>query len=151
MMNRRRVLQGTGLGVLAAVARPLAFAAGAPELAAPMAKTTAGPVSGYWSRKVMAFKGIPYGADTRKTRFQAPKQVAPWQDVKVCTDWPPRAPQQSPDRGKADPVAAGFQVLEDQPIRYHLPADEGPQSEDCLHVNVWTPALRDGKKRPVLF
>ena len=151
MMNRRRVLQGTGLGVLAAAARPLAFAAGAPEQAAPVARTSAGTVSGYWSRKVMAFKGIPCGADTRTTRFQAPKPVAPWQDVRACTEWAPRAPQQSPDRGKPDPTAAGFQVMEDQPIRYHLPADEGPQSEDCLHVNVWTPALRDGRKRAVLF
>ena len=159
MMNRRTVLQGTCLGVLAAAARPVAFAAGAPEhaapVAAPMGKTTAGAVSGYWSRKVIAFKGIPYGADTRTTRFQAPRPVEPWQDVKSCTEWAPRAPQQSPDRSKADPVAAGFQVMEDLPVRYHLPADEGPQSEDCLHVNVWTPALRDGKPngkgRPVLF
>lgn len=154
-LNRRRLLQYSGLGAAVSLARPLAFAAGAPELAtpvaAPLAKTNAGMVSGYWSRKVMAFKGIPYGADTRTTRFQAPKPVAQWQDVKACTEWAPRAPQQSPDRKPADPISAGFQVLEDQPIRYHLPADEGPQSEDCLHVNVWTPALRDGKKRPVLF
>src|SRR5690606_38280345 len=27
---------------------------------------------------------------------------------------------------------------------------EGPGSEDCLRLNVWTPALRDGGRRPVL-
>ena len=151
MISRRRMLQGTGLGIAAALARPLAFATGAPEQAVPLAKTSAGPVSGYWSRKVMAFKGIPYGADTRTTRFQAPKPAPPWTDVKACTEWPARAPQQAPDRPKQDPAAAGFLAMEGAPIRYHLPADEGPQSEDCLHVNVWTPALRDGKKRPVLF
>ncbi len=52
--------------------RPLAFAAMLDQ-AAPVAKTNAGAVSGYWSRKVMAFKGIPYGADTQSTRFQAPE------------------------------------------------------------------------------
>lgn len=150
MISRRRVLQGTGLGVVAAVARPLALAA-ATEEAAPLAKTNAGQVSGYWSRKVMAFKGIPYGADTQTTRFQAPKPVAAWTGVKACTEWAPRAPQQAPDRKAADPAAAGFQVMEGAPVRYHLPADEGSQSEDCLHLNVWTPAVRDGKKRPVLF
>lgn len=151
MMQRRRVLLGAGLGVLAAVARPLAFVASAEEQAAPVAKTVAGEVSGYWSRKVMAFKGIPYGADTRGTRFQAPKAAAPWSDVKICREWAPRAPQQNPDRAKQDPVQAGFLAMEGREMHYHLPEDEGPQSEDCLHVNVWTPALRDGKKRPVLF
>ena len=150
MISRRRVLRGTGLGVAAAIARPLTFAAAADE-SAPMAKTNAGAVSGYWSRKVMAFKGIPYGADTQTTRFQAPKPVAGWAGAKACTAWAPRAPQQSPDRKAADATATGFQVMEDAPVRYHLPADEGPQSEDCLHVNVWTRGLRDGKRRPVLF
>ena len=149
-MDRRDVLKVAGIGAAAVMARPLAFAA-APDMPAPMAKTAAGPVSGYWSRQVMAFKGIPYGADTRTTRFQAPKPVAPWTTVKACTEWAPRAPQQSPDRKAPDPTQAGFALMEDHPVRYHLPPDEGTQSEDCLHVNVWTPALRDGKKRPVLF
>lgn len=149
--DRRRILQGTGLGILAVAARPLAFASEMVFQAAPEARTTAGPVVGYWARKVMAFKGIPYGADTRGTRFQAPKPAVPWLDAKICTEWAPRAPQQSPDRPKLPAVDAGFQALEGTEMHYHLPEDEGSQSEDCLHVNVWTPALRDGKKRPVLF
>ncbi len=36
-------------------------------------------------------------------------------------------------------------------MHYHLSPDEGLQSDDCLHLNVWTPGLRDGRKRPVLF
>ena len=41
-------------------------------------------------------------------------------------------------------------MIQGEPQHYHLPPDEGPQSEDCLHVNVWTPAL-DAKQRAVLF
>ena len=35
--------------------------------------------------------------------------------------------------------------------RSGAPRDFGAQTEDCLHLNVWTPGLRDGKKRPVLI
>jgi para-nitrobenzyl esterase len=153
MIDRRRVLQGAGLGVAAACVRPaLGLAAADPE--APVAKTAAGMVQGYRARsekKVMAFKGVPYGADTRTTRFQAPKPAAAWTGVKMCTEWAARAPQQSPDRPKGNATADGLAVMDGISMHYHLPADEGPQSEDCLHVNVWTRGLRDGSKRPVLF
>jgi para-nitrobenzyl esterase len=154
MMDRREVLKGVGVGVAAAIAGPARLLAqSAPE--APVAKTAAGPVSGYWAAigktRVMAFKGIPYGADTRTTRFRAPKPVESWTEVRACTEWGARAPQQSPDRKPEDPTAAGFALMEAHPVHYHLPPDEGPQSEDCLHVNVWTRGLRDGKRRPVLF
>ena len=139
-MNRREFLESAAL-TAAAIASP-----GVPP---PVVKTTHGPVSGYYSGKVIAYKGIPYGADTRTTRFQAPKPPTAWTDVRACTDWPARAPQQSPDRAKPNPVVAGFNALEDAPSHYHLPPDQGTQSEDCLHLNVWTPAQRG--KRPVLF
>src|SRR5690606_6318522 len=39
-------------------------------------------------------------------------------------------------------------------LAYGAPAPQngrgGPGSEDCLFLNVWTPALRDGKQRPIL-
>jgi para-nitrobenzyl esterase len=69
--------------------------------------------------------------------------VAAWSGVKECVEWSTRAPQMVGERTAAagETVRTGF----------HLPPDKGEQSEDCLHVNVWTPGLRDGKKRPVLF
>ncbi len=144
-MNRRQFVESAALTFAAA---------NTPATQPPVARTTGGIVSGYYSGKVQAFKGIPYGADTRTTRFQAPKPVAPWSGIRTCTDWPSRAPQQSPERGngRLNPAAAGFSALEDAPVHYHLPPDQGTQSEDCLHVNVWTAALGTAThKRPVLF
>jgi para-nitrobenzyl esterase len=93
----------------------------------------------------LCFKGVPYGADTATTRFAAPKAPAPWSGVRDALEWGPRAPQvvgARPQYERAgDVVEAG----------YHLPPDQGIESEDCLHLNVWTPSLTAGeKKRPVL-
>ena len=107
---------------------------------APVATTAAGKVSGRVENGIYVFRGIPYGEDTRKTRFKAPMPVAAWSGVKECVEWSTRTPQLTPDRGVGG-----------ERVGFHLPLDKGEQSEDCLHVNVWTPGLRDGKKRAVLF
>jgi para-nitrobenzyl esterase len=105
---------------------------------APIASTTAGKVRGYIDRGTLAFKGIPYGADTAARRFMAPVSPAPWTGVRDAIDFGPRAPQ-SPARG-----VSGLRH------GYYQPPELGPASEDCLRLNVWTPALRDGRKRPVM-
>ncbi len=136
-MNRREVLQGmAAASMMAGVGR---FAYGQD---APVATTAAGKVSGRVENGINVFRGIPYGEDTRKTRFKAPMAVAAWSGVKECVEWSTRAPQLTAERG------AGGQP---ERVGFHLPPDKGEQSEDCLHLNVWTPGLRDGKKRAVLF
>ena len=141
-MNRRKVLQsGAAIGALALI-RPDAFAL-PPE---PVAKTTAGRVRGRLvDGGILCFKGISYGMDTAKTRFAPPKPSAPWSDVRDAFDWGPKAPQVVGARPRREDAAA----MAARP-GYHLPPDEGAESEDCLHLNVWTPALRDKKKRPVM-
>jgi para-nitrobenzyl esterase len=91
---------------------------------APVATTSAGKVRGYVDNGIRAFKGIPYGGDTSKRRFQPPVPPDKWEGVRDALEFGPLAPQGSRPSTTA--------------------------SEDCLRLNVWTPALRDGKKRPVL-
>ncbi|MGB8602149.1 MAG: carboxylesterase family protein, partial [Rhizomicrobium sp.] len=92
--------------------------------ARPVAKTDAGPVRGENRDGILVFKGIRYGADTRPTRFQPPVKPKPWHSVQQATQYGPACPQASKEAG---------------------------QSEDCLFLNVWTPALHDGAKRAVMF
>jgi para-nitrobenzyl esterase len=145
-MNRREVLAGVAtVGVAAMIGRGWAA-----DMAAFVAKTTAGKVSGYDAGQgIVAFKGIPYGLDTALTRFAAPQKPVPWKDVRACTSWGLRAPQTIGARPEYKNAKAR-EAAEAEP-GYHLPPDEGVQSEDCLHLNVWTPATGDGKKRPVMF
>jgi para-nitrobenzyl esterase len=130
--NRRSFLRTTGVAAASLALRnqPIAWAEGAP-----LATTTAGRISGFVEDGVNVFKGIPYGADTATTRFKAPVSPAPWKDVKECVRFAPMAPQ------LLQPAATGMG---------HAVRGEGSQSEDCLHLNVWTSALRDNRKRPVL-
>ena len=107
-----------------------------------MVETTAGKILGTMERKVFTFKGVPYGASTEgKRRFLPPLPAEPWTKARYCTDYGPVAPQTG-DIVDCD-VAAGDEII--MGLRRHL-----PQSEDCLVLNIWTPAIGDGGKRPVM-
>ncbi len=118
------------LGLLAASAT-VGVIAGAPASAASMnglatvATTHAGKVEGYVDTGIHTFKGIRYGADTTARRFMPPAAPTPWAGVQKATAYAASAPQSG--------------VADGQPV-----------SEDCLFLNVWTPALRDNGKRPVM-
>ena len=88
-----------------------------------VAQTRAGKIGGVSERGVHVFKGVPYGADTAARRFLPPTAVGAWKRVRDALEYGAACPQ--------------------------LDAKE-PVSEDCLSLNVWTPALRDGGKRPVM-
>ncbi len=159
-LNRRTVLRSAGAAVAAAAAGRDLFALAAQltsqEVAAnsaPIAKTRYGSVSGTLEDGIRVFRGVPYGADTAPVRFQAPLPPAPWTGVKVCDSFTTRAPQltvlrgleaigSAPSLGSAGAATAGA------PPR--IAPEIGVQSEDCLHLNVFTPGLRDHRKRPVL-
>ncbi|MBB3777533.1 para-nitrobenzyl esterase [Xanthomonas campestris] len=125
--TRRRTLLRGGLLATAAAALPGVAGAAVPpprDDSAPLARVRGGALRGYRDQGICVFKGIPYGGDTAARRFQAPVLETPWQDVRDAGAYGAAAPQ--------------------------LKASE-PTSEDCLFLNVWTPGLRDGGKRPILF
>ncbi len=104
-----------------------------------IAQTTYGKVQGYILNNVYTFLGIPYGADTSgKNRFMPPKKPDSWNDIRPAVFYGNTAPQYMENRW---------------PNNYGTFADHWNYwdvSEDCLCLNVWTPAIQDGKKRPVL-
>ncbi len=105
-----------------------------------VADTRHGPVRGYVLRGIHYYLGIPYGAETSgPNRFMPPRPPKPWTDVFPALWWGNSAPQDMEDR-YANTVAA---------FRDHWNYDD--VSEDCLRINVFTPAVGDGRKRPVMF
>src|SRR5665213_795013 len=137
-MNRRLLLKQTSILAGALFSRRIFAAQPAGMSIVPQAQTQYGAVLGSVHNGVFMFKGIPYGADTSQRRFIAPAPPAPWTGVRETTDFGPRAPQPGP-HGSLSPERG-----------YHLPPEQGLMSEDCLHLNVWTPGLRDSRKRPVM-
>ncbi|HEV8693204.1 MAG TPA: carboxylesterase/lipase family protein [Lysobacter sp.] len=118
--GRRGFLRG--LALLGAAASLPAVHAASGE-ASSLARTRSGRIAGYRRDGVHVFKGIPYGADTAPRRFRPALPEAKWRGVRDATTYGASAPQNG---------------------------DEGPGSEDCLFLNVWTPGLRDGARRPIL-
>lgn len=105
---------------LIAASLGLVSAAGAHAQAGRVARTRWGRVRGAQAGGVLAFKGVRYGAPTE--RFRPPRPPAPWRGVREALAFGPACPQRAL-AGEA-------------------------QSEDCLFLNVWTPALEG--RRPVM-
>ncbi len=105
-----------------------------------LTNTQYGEVRGYVLRGINYFLGMPYGADTSgANRFMPPQKPKPWKTVFPALWWGDSAPQNMENR-----YANKFASFRDH-------WNYGDVSEDCLRINVLTPALNDGKKRPVLF
>lgn len=85
---------------------------------------------------VLAFKNIPYAASpSGEARWQAPKPPESWTGVR--------------DGSKSGPLS--WQVAEPPtgPLAMNPDAPPPTMSEDCLSLNVWTPAA-DSNRRPVM-
>jgi len=136
--SRRDFLRQSGFLIAASsVGRGWAFADEGGEV---LAETAAGRIRGREVGGIKVFKGIPYGANTAgKNRFLPPVAPPKWSGVRDALAYGPSAPQREPgSRAAASPIAVAAAGL---------PAED----EDCLVLNIWTPAVRDERKRPVMF
>ena len=105
----------------------------------PVVETMAGKVIGYVRNGINVFKGVPYGDTTEgANRFRPAAKPKPWPGVRSSRQFGNVAPQ-GPRAGWASDETA-----------FMFSWDDGVQGENCLRVNVWTPAVNDGKRRPVM-
>src|SRR6266487_451075 len=112
--DRRTLLRYSGMAAASMMLDGERFAFGRDG---PMATTTAGNVSGRVENGIHVFRGIPYGEDTKKTRFKAPLPVAAWTGVKECVEWSTRAPQMVGERTGRGAASSG----EPEKAGFHLP------------------------------
>jgi para-nitrobenzyl esterase len=90
----------------------------------PPAATESGPVQGVVENGLTVYKGIPFAAPpVGDLRWRAPQPAAKWTAVRAADKF-------GPDPYQGD--------------------GKNGVSEDCLYLNVWTPAKSPGEKLPVL-
>ena len=105
--------------------------------ASTVAETRHGRLRGSIEGGIHVFKGVRYGETTGGgNRFLPPQPVQSWSGVRDALEWGASAPQFAVPEN-TDPFHSWYSAI--QPI-----------SEDCLFLNLFTPAL-DARKRPVLF
>lgn len=124
--SRRTFVKGASLLLAAAQASPLFGVATAAEAETVVAETSAGKIRGVRSGGISSFKGIPYGESTAARRFLPPVRKAAWTGTRDALAYGPSSPQ--PD----------------------TPAGSPGNGEDCLVLNVFTPAVGDRGRRPVM-
>jgi para-nitrobenzyl esterase len=98
--------------------------------------TESGKVRGYTHGGMYIYKGIPYA---QAERFMSPEKVKPWTGVRSSMTYGPVSPLLDPTTSVQD---------ESEFVFNH---DWGYPNEACLVLNIWTPNINDGKKRPVMF
>jgi para-nitrobenzyl esterase len=88
-------------------------------------KTTYGQLRGVGENGVFTFKGIPYaGPVDGSNRFQPPTKLQPWSGVRDAVEYGPQAIQQQ---------------------------SRGVSSENSQFINIWTPSVESGGKKPVMY
>jgi para-nitrobenzyl esterase len=135
-MSRRRSMKLAGAPLATSAVTGLsACVSGGGASREPVVDTSIGKVRGAMHEGVYTFKGIPYGANTAGVnRFQPLKPIQ-WNGVRDALDYGPRAPQN--ERPSTAPHLAWIR-------------DTRAFSEDSLVLNIFTPAIDDASKRPVM-
>jgi para-nitrobenzyl esterase len=124
-------------GLIAPVRVALALAAWllgglAAAHAGPMATLDIGRIEGAVEGDAAAFRGIPFAAPpVGPLRWRPPQPPASWQGVRQAVSYGPDCPQVP----MTEAPGPGF---------------AGPNGEDCLYLNVWTPLQRPARPMPVM-
>ena len=96
--------------------------------------TNSGKLQGFIHHGIYTYRGIPYA---KAERFMPPHKMPKWEGVRTALTYgyiSPMAPQET-----IDDVGEFL-----TPHRY------GISNDDCQNLNVWTPGINDGMKRPVM-
>ena len=111
---------------------PQRVAAAEPSSSPPIVATRSGTLEGGTEKGLQVFRGVPFAAPPLgPLRWREPQAVAPWNGAR-----------------KADAYAAS--CMQKRGIPLSEGGTDGPLSEDCLYLNVWTPASGTSDKRPVM-
>ena len=131
IMRTVLVLGATALAACGGASEP-----GPDEFGGPAVQTMAGEIEGVWadeSEDVSVFRGVAFAQPpVGDLRWRPPVSVESWDGTRMAAEFGPACWQaRNPDNS---PYARG----------------ELPRSEDCLTLNVWTPALEPGERLPVM-
>lgn len=92
---------------------------------------TGGTVEGEVVGNLSQFKGIPFAAPPiGQNRWRAPQPVVPWSGVRKTVQFGPAC-------------------MQNEQVARQM-GSTAPLSEDCLYIDVWTPAKAQGEKLPVI-
>ena len=108
-------------------------------------KTQYGRIQGVGMEGYTVYKGIPYAKPpVGALRWRAPQKPDAWEDVRSCDRFGNAAPQEFP----TEDTPWGAMYYKEF---YSDPAFIPQRSEDCLYLNIWTPAQTGEEKLPVAF
>ncbi|MGB7372249.1 carboxylesterase/lipase family protein [Erythrobacter sp.] len=117
-----------------------------PPAATPVVQTEAGSVQGLEQGGIDAFLGVRYAAPPLgDLRFQPPEKLEAWEGTADATGYgAPCMQLYSASGPNASEMTRRIQTI------FPTSTEAKMDNEDCLFLNVWTPAADDGGKRPVM-
>lgn len=105
-----------------------------------------GKIQGIYNEagNVSLYAGVPYAAPpVGDLRWREPKDVKPWNDILLCNSFKPEAMQIRMPKFNRWVYNKYLNIKGSR-------TDKAPMSEDCLYLNIWTPANIGEEKLPVL-
>jgi len=157
MSRREAFLTTTAVAVAANIPRASAQPSSAPgggymvtgpgvPVPTAVVQIKSGAVQGLVREGIHSFLGVRYGAPPiGPLRFMPPKPPAPWTTVYDAADFGAPAMQMAGGTTATHTTNFGMQMHQ----VFTTPSEMKVMNEDCLFLNVWTPAT-DSKKRPVM-